>query len=66
MMERESWERFWVSGRVEDYLLYAGMAEKPESSAVDKAATGKINRISGRMDKTVPGQDNMTAKAKQE
>lgn len=39
-MEKENWERFWASGRIEDYLLYAGMAtEKPESSAADLTPT---------------------------
>jgi len=33
MNEKEPWDRFVDSGRIEDYLLYAGSSESPDSTA---------------------------------
>ena len=47
MKEKEPWDRFWGSGRIEDYLLYAGSAEKPDIGVAEMVAMNNAAEMSG-------------------
>lgn len=65
MKESEPWGRFWNSGRIEDYLLYAGSEEKPEIGAVEMVAMNNAAELSGIGGVDVFGMNNMPAIARQ-
>lgn len=62
----EAWDRFWGSGRVDDYLLYAGSAEKPDIGAADMVAMNNAAELSGIGGANTMGLNTMAAMARQE
>lgn len=66
MSESKAWDRFWGSGRIEDYLLYAGSVEKPQLGAADMVAMNNAAEYSGIGGVNTFGLNNMTAMARQE
>ena len=47
MSQDEKWDRFLGSGKIEDYLLYAGDVEKPEIGTVELIAMSNAATLSG-------------------
>lgn len=47
MKEKEPWDRFWGSGRIDDYLLYAGSAETPDIGVPEMVAMNNAAEMSG-------------------
>ncbi len=47
MKEKEPWDRFWGSGRIDDYLRYAGSAEKPDIGVPEMVAMNNAAEMSG-------------------
>ena len=66
MNDTTAWDRFWGSGRIEDYLLYAGNEEKPQLGAADMVAMNNAGEYSGIGGVNTFGLNNMTAMARQE
>lgn len=66
MKDKEPWDRFWGSGRIEDYLLYAGSAEKPDIGAAEMVAMNNAVELSGFGGIDTFGLNNMAAMARQE
>lgn len=42
MKEKEPWDKFMGSGKIEDYLLYAGTSESPDSTAAGTYAVPSL------------------------
>jgi len=66
MEQRSAWDRFWGSGRVEDYLIYAGSPEKPQLGAADMVAMNNAGEFSGIGGINTFGLNNLPAVARQE
>ena len=65
MKERDSWDKFLGSGRIEDYLLYAGSAEKPDIGAAQLIAMSNAAALSGIGGVDTYGNNNMAALVRQ-
>ena len=61
MKEKEPWDRFWGSGRIEDYLLYAGNEEKPEIGVAEMIAMNNAGELSGIGGVDTFGTNNLPA-----
>lgn len=66
MREKDPWDRFWGSGRIEDYLLYAGSDEKPEIGTAEMVAMNNAVELSGIGGVDTFGINNMAAIARQD
>ncbi len=61
MKDREPWDRFWGSGKIEDYLLYAGDAEKPDIGVAEMIAMNNAAELSGIGGVDTFGTNNLPA-----
>lgn len=61
MTDREPWDRFWGSGRIDDYLRYAGDAERPEIGAAEMIAMNNAGELSGIGGVDTLGTNNLAA-----
>ncbi len=66
MKEKEPWDRFWGSGKIEDYLLYAGSAEKPDIGLAEMIAMNNAAEMSGIGGVNTFGINNLPAIALQQ
>ena len=66
MKEKEPWDRFWGSGRIDDYLLYAGSAEKPQIGIAEMVAMNNAAELSGIGGVDTMGINNLPAIALQQ
>ena len=78
MRETDPWDRFWGSGKIEDYLYYAGVADHevgtygmpgtsgtPELHAADMVAMNNAAELSGIGGVDTFGMNNLAALARQ-
>ena len=61
MNDREPWDRFLGSGRIDDYLRYAGDAEQPEIGAAEMVAMNNAGELSGIGGVETFGMNNLAA-----
>ena len=61
MKDREPWDRFLGSGRIDDYLRYAGDAEQPEIGAAEMVAMNNAGELSGIGGVDTFGTNNLAA-----
>jgi len=66
MKDREPWDKFLGSGRIDDYLRYAGDAEKPEIGAAEMIAMNNAGELSGIGGVDTFGANNLPAIALQQ
>ena len=61
MKEKEPWERFWGSGKIEDYLHYATEPDKPEIGVAEMVAMNNAGELSGIGGVNTFGTNNLPA-----
>ena len=61
MKDREPWDRFMGSGRIDDYLRYAGDAEQPKIGAAEMVAMNNAGELSGIGGVETFGMNNLAA-----
>lgn len=53
MKDREEWERFWITGSIEDYLKYTSVSKEQESDTYAGFADSNRNYIKGGTDRRI-------------
>ena len=66
MKEKDAWDRFWGSGKIEDYLYYTGAVHTPEINAADMVVMNNTTELSGIGGVNTFGMNNLPAIARQE
>lgn len=66
MKENDPWDRFWGSGRIEDYLNYAEISQKPLIGTPEMVAMNNAAELSGIGGVNTFGLNNMPAIARQD